>query len=183
MQTIQTNEFPAPAQSCVVAAGCFDGVHRGHRHLLETAHKIAADEGLAFTVLTFHPHPAAVLRGEDAPLLLSRADKARVMEALGTDVYVEYPFTRDFANWPPERFVTDVLKRLHCRVLVVGEDFRFGKNGAGDVSVAQILGGAHGIAVHVVPPLCENGEKVSSTRIRQLLAAGGTDAAARLLRG
>ena len=181
MQIIQTTEWAVPARGSVVAAGCFDGVHRGHRLLIETARGLAAAEEWDFVVLTFEPHPATVLRNETVPLLLSRAEKARAVEALGADVYMEYPFTRDFAAWPPERFFTDVLARLCCRVLVVGEDFRFGKNGAGNVAVAKELGAAHNITVHVVPPLCENGAKISSTRIRRLLAEGNRTEAQALL--
>jgi len=182
MKIIQTADCKL-SQDCtsVIAVGCFDGVHRGHRLLIETAHGIAATENRLCVVLTFEPHPAKLLRGVDVPLLLTREEKTAAIAALGTDVYVGYPFTKDFANWPPAQFFTDLLARLQCRVLVIGEDFRFGKHGEGTVITAKELGTLHGIDVQVVPPLCENGEKISSTHIRKLLAEGKRTEAEALL--
>jgi len=170
MRCIDTADISLERGSAITI-GNMDGVHKGHRRLIQETRKIALANDLASVVLTFWPHPSAVLRGCEVPMLLSREEQRRVMESLGLDVYIEYPFTKPFAAWPPERFFRSILGALCCRHLIIGEDFRFGGSGAGDRHTALSLGEAQGIYVQVMPPVSVGGDKISSSRIRVLIAS------------
>jgi len=165
----------------VVTIGNFDGVHLGHRRLFEKVKKRAGAEDMEGVALTFEPHPASFLH-TDKPvaLLLTREEKRAVVESLGL-TYVEKAFTAAFAALSPEAFFAEVLAPLRCRHLVVGADFRFGRNGAGDVGAAVRIGADDGIAVHTVSYVHEGGERVSSSRIRALVSACKLSEAATLL--
>jgi riboflavin kinase / FMN adenylyltransferase len=153
-----------------VAIGTFDGVHRGHREVIDDAD----------TVLTFEPHPVSVLAPQAAPKLIMPFDVKRdVMDGLGVDELVVIPFDREFASIEAEDFITQVLvERLGAKRVSVGENFRFGAKARGDT---EMLTGRDEFETRVVPLLEIDGETVSSSRIRALIAAGEVDQATKLL--
>lgn len=178
----EIDEVRGALSGCAVAIGNFDGVHLGHRALLQAARTLAATRGAPSAVLTFEPHPAKVLSPEFAPLLLTTpARKSERLAAAGLDAEVVLRFDHDFAKNPPERFVQHVLiDGLGARDVVVGYDFTFGKGRAGNPEVLARLG-AGAFEVHTVAPVQENGLVVSSSKIRELLLEGRVEPAARLL--
>ncbi len=166
-----------------VAIGVFDGVHRGHQEILRRVVETARGAGASSTVVTFYPHPEAVLRPRNAPRMLTSLErKAELIAAQGVDELIVVPFDRTFAALSPEAFCGRVLsERLGARQVFVGENFRFGKGGAGSAADLADYGSLHGFVVTVVGLALEGEEVISSTRIRSLLAAGQVAAAARLL--
>ncbi|MEA2421381.1 MAG: riboflavin kinase / adenylyltransferase, partial [Thermoleophilaceae bacterium] len=155
-----------------VAIGTFDGVHLGHREVIRGSD----------TVLTFGTHPQAVIDPARAPKLLNSPQvKAAVIAGLGVDELVTIPFDREFASKSPEEFVQEVLvDRLGAEQVSVGENFRFGKKAMGD---AAFLRSRPEFETRVVPLVEVEGEIVSSSHIRGLVAAGEVDKAARFLGG
>ncbi|WP_182086712.1 bifunctional riboflavin kinase/FAD synthetase [Aureimonas sp. ME7] len=175
----------APAlRGGVVAIGNFDGVHRGHQAVLETAGAIAADRGLPRLALTFEPHPRTVFRPQHpVPRLTPAPLRARLLGHLGFDAVIEQPFDLDFASRPAEAFAAETLARdLGARHVVVGFDFRFGARRQGDVAFLEARGPELGFGVTCAPALAdEGGNIVSSSRIREDLMNGDVAAAASLL--
>jgi riboflavin kinase / FMN adenylyltransferase len=150
-----------------VAVGTFDGVHRGHRRVIEAA-KAA---GLPTTVVTFDPHPRIVL-GNQVELLTTLERRLELLHELGVETHV-VPFTPELALATPEEFAASVLRPLGTEVVVAGANFRFGRGRSGDLDTLASLG----FEVRPVPLV----EGISSSRIRQLLRAGEIEAAALLL--
>ena len=165
---IDTTEIRMPRET-VVTIGNFDGVHAGHRRLIDMTKLIALAGDMASVVLTFDPHPITVLRGQEVPLLLTREEKQAAIADLGVDIYAEKAFTAALAQYSPAEFFKEVLVPLRCRHLVIGTDFRFGQKGAGDATSAAHYGADCGITVHTLPHVYEKNEKISSTRIRNLI--------------
>ncbi len=159
----------------VVAIGNFDGVHRGHQTVLRRALDEARAAGAPALVLTFEPHPRKVFR-PDVPLFVLTPPpmKARLLQELGFDAMVEQPFSREFASLSAESFVADMLEaRLGVKHAVTGFDFHFGKNRQGGPAFLMESGLRHGFGVSLVDAFRDEGaEIVSSSRIRDLLAAG-----------
>jgi riboflavin kinase/FMN adenylyltransferase len=153
-----------------VAIGTFDGVHLGHREVIDDAD----------TVLTFEPHPVSVLAPQAAPkLIMAFGVKRDVLDGLGVSELVVIPFDRDFASIPAEDFCSGVLvDRLGASRVSVGENFRFGAKAHGDT---EMLAGRDEFDTRVVPLLDIDGETVSSSRIRALIGAGEVDLATKLL--
>jgi len=166
-----------------VAIGNFDGVHRGHQALVAAAVARARETGGAAVVLTFDPHPARVLRQDGAPSALTTlAQKEELVAALGIDRLVALAFDARLAALTPEAFVREVLASLlGARHVVVGESFRFGHARQGDARTLEALGGRQGFDVQVVKPVLHAGRPISSSRIREALAAGDVKDAAVLL--
>jgi len=167
----------------VVTVGNFDGVHRGHQALVTAAVSRALESFGSAVALTFDPHPARVLQPERAPRsLMTLEHKAEYLAALGVDVLAVLPFTHDLAAESPEGFARVVLAgTLRARAVVVGAGFRFGKGRAGDVALLRRLGESLEFEVFAVPAVMHEGRPVSSTRIRESLAAGDVASAAALL--
>lgn len=166
----------------VVALGVFDGVHLGHRSLIESTCEIARADGLVSAVVTFDPDPASVIAGQTGSRLVDPAEKIDLIAALGIDLVLVVPFTEAVAALEPERFLAEVLvTALAPRTVVVGPEFRFGAGAGGDVAVLELAGRGLGFSVVVADPLLANGERVSSTRIRGLLAEGDAGEASLLL--
>lgn len=162
------------AQPSAVTIGKFDGVHLGHRELLEGALRMAERRGLRPVVVTFDRHPLATLRPEIAPrLILSPAQQREAIEALGCEV-VTIPFDAETAAMDPADFVRRVLlDGLGARFIVVGSDFRYGRGGTGDPALLQRLAAARGVEVLVVDDVVDDGgTRVSSTEIRHALEEG-----------
>lgn len=172
-----------PAVGRVVAIGVFDGVHLGHQRILSKAIDEARTRGAPAAAVTFYPHPEAVLRPHAAPRMLTSSErKAELLEALGVDELIVVPFDREFARLTPESFCRVVLSdHLGARVVFVGENFRFGHEGAGSAVDLTEYGTTHGFEVRPVPLVQESGVVISSTRIRELIGTGHVEEAARLL--
>ena len=160
--------------SAVVAVGNFDGVHRGHRALVARTVELAAARGVPAVALTFDPHPSAVLRPDAAPgLLQALEERVAALRAAGCDDVVVRPFDAALAALTPEAFVADVLVgELGAVAVVVGANFRFGRGAVGDVAVLRRLADAADVEVAAVPLVSGGDAPVSSTALRDLLAAG-----------
>jgi phosphoribosyl 1,2-cyclic phosphate phosphodiesterase len=169
--------------SSVLAIGNFDGIHLGHQAILRATVERARVLNAVSTALTFDPSPRKVLRPESAPPRLStNAQRMEWFNALGLEAVVVLPFTLDLARLSPSEFVEQILIRdLHVKAVLVGEDFRFGHKQAGDVKLLSELGSKHGFDVVIIPPVVYRGEVVSSTIIRREVAEGDVSHAARLL--
>jgi riboflavin kinase/FMN adenylyltransferase len=176
--------IPAQAdQPCVLTIGNFDGLHLGHQALLRLLADKAVSLGLPTAVLTFEPHPRELFSPEDAPArLTSLREKLLLLGASGIDrVYICH-FTHRFARLDAQTFVDPVLVRgLAPRHLLIGDDFCFGARRAGNFALLQAAGRKHGFAVEAMPTLTVEGERASSSAVRQALASGALDHAARLL--
>jgi riboflavin kinase/FMN adenylyltransferase len=169
----------------VLTIGNFDGVHLGHQKIVRLAiDKARARKGTA-VAYTFRPHPQIALRPESeasTPLLSTYDEKIELLGGLGVDVIVEEPFSREFSTTTPEQFFTDViLRRLSAEEIVVGYDFKFGKERSGHLDELGKLCQGAGIQLTVVPPQKEGSDVVSSSRIRQYLMGGDVESAGRLL--
>ena len=167
----------------VLTLGNFDGVHRGHQAIVATAVREAAARGGRPTVLTFEPHPIAVLAPDRAPpIIQSLHDRLETLRGLGVDAVVLQRFTRAFAAMDPEAFVRDfLLEHLELLHVVVGYNVNFGRDRAGTAETLRALGTRLGFGVDVVGPVVADGEEVSSTRLRDALRQGDMARAERLL--
>ena len=168
--------------SVVACIGVFDGVHRGHRSLIDVARKLADEAGLPLVTITFFPHPAVVLRPESIPdQIATLDDRVRLLLETGADAVEVIDFTPDYAHITPAEFIDDALiERMHAAHVVVGENFRFGRMAAGTPEVLTSECAARGISVHVVPVAADSAPW-SSTRIRRLVSAGDVENAGEVL--
>ena len=173
---------PEALRPCVLTLGNFDGVHRGHRAVLNALVEAGHRLNLPAVAITFDPHPAAVLRPEQAPELISPGVlREELLADSGIDGLLVLDFTREFAKQEPEDFVRAVFVRgLDARCVVVGMDTRFGYRNAGDVSTLADLGERFGFEVIALDDVGE-GERFSSTVLRRHLRAGEVAEAARIL--
>lgn len=176
-------DVPSAWGSSVVTIGVFDGVHRGHQRLVAVATKDGAAAGLPVVAVTFDPHPEEVIRpGTHPPLLCTPRRRAELLAATGVDAVCVLPFTLEFSRLGPDEFVRSVLvDRLHAARVVVGETFRFGHKAAGDVSLLTELGEKYDFVAEGVPLLVDDGATISSSYIRERLAAGNVAEAAHAL--
>jgi riboflavin kinase/FMN adenylyltransferase len=167
----------------VATVGVFDGVHRGHQLVVQTAVEAAQARGLPVVVVTFDPHPDEVVRpGTHPPLLCTVRRRAQLLAGLGVHAVCVLPFSYEFSQLVPDEFVRLMLvDRLHAAQVVVGEDFRFGHRAAGDVPLLGQLGEKYDFAATGVPLLVSGGITISSSYIRERLAAGDVTAAAAAL--
>lgn len=168
---------------CVLTIGNYDGIHRGQRAVIEKVVERAGERGSQAVVVTFDPHPVAVLRPDEAPPRLS-LDRQReaVLEEIGVDVLLVVRFTEEFAATEPEEFVRDFLHRqLAVEEIYVGDDFAFGKDRQGDVDLLEDLGEELGFEARGVAEVLHYGEAISSTRIRQAVREGEMELAMELL--
>ena len=167
-----------PTVPIALAIGNFDGVHRGHRAILETLCNRSAELGLAPCVMTFEPHPREFFSPATAPArLTSLREKLEMFEDAGVASVYLCRFDSKFASISAQAFTDDILRRLNARLILVGGDFRFGADRTGDIGMLRDAG----FAVENVPDVTVNGERVSSTAIRKALADGNLKHAAALL--
>ena len=165
----------------VIALGKFDGLHKGHQLLFDRL-KSFADDGLKTVVFTFDFHPLSLLSGHMQQLIYTRHERRRIIESLGIDVLIEYPFTQETAHMPAEDFVRDVLVRdLGVKAIVVGDDFHFGYQRKGDVALLTKMSGAYGYSVIHCEKLCHEGREISATQIRDQIKDGALEQAKQLL--
>lgn len=165
-----------------LALGVFDGVHLGHQAVISRALAGREREGGTCGVLTFDPYPIRVLAPEKAPrrLLASLDHKAEILERMGVDFLLALPFNQERAAQDAEEFLREIAA-AGVRTVAVGEDWRFGKARAGDVAMLSRFSGELGYHLDAVPPVMMDGERISSTRIRQAIRDGSLDAAAAML--
>lgn len=175
--------LPAAAHGSVVAIGNFDGVHRGHKALIEAAHSQAAALAAPLGIVTFEPHPLQLLRPEIAPKRLTPFRvKTKLLKGLGVDRQFALLFNQAMREKSPEAFVQDVLiDGLGVRHVVVGYDFRFGHKASGDAAALVTFGEANGFGVTRIDPVSWHGAICSSSRIRATVAEGDVALAAELL--
>lgn len=176
--------LPPDLKGGVVAIGNFDGVHRGHRSVLERALALAEARGVPALVLTFEPHPRTVFRPDQPVFRLTPAPmKARLLEAMGFRSVIEYPFDREFSQRSAEDFVKSVLADwLQASAVVTGFDFHFGRGREGGPAYLMEAGRRHGFDVSLIDAFRDEGaEVISSSRIRALLGEGDVAQAAGLL--
>jgi riboflavin kinase/FMN adenylyltransferase len=159
----------------VVTVGTFDGVHRGHALVVRRVVADAKTRGLRSVVVTFEPHPIAVLNPAAAPPLLTASEeKVQALEGFGADEVAVVPFTRELSALEADQFVDQILlSKFGMRELFIGHDHGFGRGRSGDSATLERLGAERGFGVHVVPPVeGRDGRPVSSTAIRRSIAGG-----------
>ncbi|MCK9283370.1 MAG: bifunctional riboflavin kinase/FAD synthetase [Rhodocyclaceae bacterium] len=163
--------------------GNFDGVHLGHRAMLDALKKKAVEQGLPVAVLTFEPHPRELFAPDQAPpRLTSLREKLELLKDAGVDFVYLYHFTRKSSSLSAEEFIAEILvKGLSVRHLIVGDDFRFGKGRSGDFALLAANGARHGFTVEALPTISLDDVRVSSSAVRDALLADDLDLAARLL--
>jgi len=180
----------APGGPSAVTIGVFDGVHRGHQHLVGKLLERARAENLFSVALTFNPHPRTVIRpGLGVTYLTSLEERVELLQSLGLDAVGVLAFTSELAQLSPRDFLALLVEELQMRLLMVGPDFALGRNRAGTISVMRQVGdelaqtgtGTGGFAVEVAPLLAEADEKVGSSSIRQALFEGDITRVNRLL--
>jgi riboflavin kinase / FMN adenylyltransferase len=166
-----------------LALGVFDGVHVGHRAVIGAALQAAETQGGSWGVVTFDPHPIRVLAPERAPrqLLASLDHKARLLERMGAEFLLALSFDRALAALSAVKFIALLQESGGISSISVGEDWRFGKGREGDVAFLRQMGERDGFIVHALPPVMHEGERISSTRIRQSIRDGALANAAAML--
>ncbi len=177
--------LPTDSPPSSVTIGVFDGVHAGHAKIISRLVKIAAEDGLVSTVLTFASHPLLTLRPDDAPKLLTDLPaKAALLDALGVQRTVVLPFDKGLASMTQDEFVRDILRKgVNARVVLAGEAFRFGRDRQGSVETLRSAGLEYRFNVEVVESfsLSDSPEPVSSSAIRRALARNQVAEAAEML--
>lgn len=175
------NAAPPPGQETVITIGVFDGVHRGHRHLLQRMFELAAPP-LIPTVITFSNHPAEVVNPErTVTKIITPEEKIRLLYAAGVESVICLEFTNELANVDADEFTNLLVEGLRMRGIVTGPDFALGRNRSGNLDYLRRRGQAMGFWVATVPPLELEGAAVRSRRVRHALADGNVDGAEYLL--
>jgi len=171
------------ARPTVLTLGVFDGLHLGHQLIMRTVVERARALNAVPTVITFDPHPRAVLHPESAPPLLQTFDqKIEAFGVLGVEQAIVVRFTRDFAEIEAEDFLRDVVgERLQAAEVYLGRGFAFGRNREGNIELLKKVGERLGFRAGEVPEVSLRGQRISSSRIRELLAAGRVNLARRML--
>jgi riboflavin kinase / FMN adenylyltransferase len=174
---------PADFGPSALTIGNFDGVHLGHRRILQRAAALAAERGWKPSAVTFDPHPTRIVAPERTPRLLTTPGRrAELMAEAGIEQVLILPFTREIAELSPEEFARQiVVGKLGARAVLVGENFRFGRRQSGNVETLKELGRQLGFATEVIPTAHCRGRTVSSSVIRDALERGQAALAARLL--
>ncbi|HEY2151988.1 MAG TPA: bifunctional riboflavin kinase/FAD synthetase [Vicinamibacterales bacterium] len=185
MDVIHFPEDVRPARwgQPVLALGNFDGLHRGHRKILDRVQRVASERNATSVVMTFDPHPPRVVRPDKAPaLLMTKAQKIDALAAAGVQGTAIVRFTPELSHWDPEMFVRTVLVDwLHIAEVWVGANFLFGHDRAGNFSLLRTLGARYGFKAEKIDPVRYKDFVVSSTRIRRLVGEGRVDEAGALL--
>jgi riboflavin kinase / FMN adenylyltransferase len=171
----------APDADMALTVGICDGVHLGHRELARQVTGTAAKHGLKSGVVTFRQHPEAILAGKNVPFLTDLSQRQRLLKEAGIDIVVPLDFTRKVAALNARDFLALLVKHLRMKQLVIGYDFTLGKGGEGNIDRLRKLGEEMGFGVSNIPPFEIDGEVVSSTLIRNTLAAGDMPKVRRLL--
>ena len=173
MISITNPNFSIEAET-VVTMGNFDGLHRGHMTLIN---KTLEEKKLKSVVLSFYPHPSAFFSKEqNFKTILSSHEKQYLLENINIDYFVEYPFTKEFSQLSAKDFAKDiVVNKLNCKTLIIGNNCRFGKGGEGSVSTACEYGRLFGFKVIILQPVLLNNDRISSTKIRELILSSNLE--------
>ncbi len=181
MKVITEADLPLKEET-VCTIGNFDGFHKGHTFILQEIKEIAHKKNKKSLVITFEPHPKRLLNPENAPCRITNLEtKLDLLKQQGIEYVYVIHFDKSFAEKSPEEFMEFLSKNLKCRELIVGHDWKFGYRGKGNIETAKILGNKFNINITVIPPLKENNERISSTKIRQLLKEGRLEEVEHLL--
>ncbi|TFG74095.1 MAG: riboflavin biosynthesis protein RibF, partial [Flavobacteriales bacterium] len=183
MVTVQSISNYDEQHSSAVTIGTFDGVHIGHRTILEKLIKNATSDGLKSTVLTFFPHPRMVLQKDaDIKLLNTIAEKTKILEQMGLDYLIIHPFTKEFSRLSATAFVRDILvNRLKTKKIVIGYDHRFGRNRNANINDLITFGNTFDFEVEQISAQEIDEVSVSSTKIRKALEEGDIHVANKFL--
>lgn len=184
MNVYELENLPSLLIPTVVTIGVFDGVHKGHQQIINTVIKRAKEIKALSVVVTFDPHPSEILKpGHHPSLLTSTPLKLELIKELGVDIVLIIKFTKVFSRLEPEEFLKKILvEKLKVKSVIVGEGFRFGRDGRGDINLLKKFGQQEGFEVIQIPLVsCPNGQRISSTRIRQLLREGNLSGVAEIL--
>lgn len=184
MQHVTQLEDVQAMEPALMTIGVFDGVHRGHQALIRELVAAARSSSQTAVVLTFHPHPDAVIDDTEARYYLTSPDeRAALLAEMGVDLVITHPFDERIQQMHADEFVDRLLQYVHLRTLWVGKDFAMGRDRAGDVPYLKQQGAEKGFAVKPIDLLAlqDSGLVISSTEIRQLLDEGQVEKAARLL--
>lgn len=167
----------------VLTLGVFDGLHLGHQRIMQTVVERARSSNAVATAITFDPHPRAVLHPNSAPPLLQTLDQRLAnFEVLGIKQAIVIPFSREFAAHPATDFLTDIIRdRLHAKEVYLGKGFAFGKNRGGNIELLREMSAKLGFVADEVDEVQIRGVRVSSSKIRELLAGGSVNLARRML--
>lgn len=165
-----------------VTIGSFDGVHLGHQLIINRLVEYSGARKIPSVVVTFFPHPFVVLRQIEEPFYLTFPEqRASIMHRLGVDRVVTLEFTKDLSKNTPEQFMNRLMKYLNFEYLCVGSDFALGKERKGNPETLKSIGKAMGYQMEIIPPVVNDGEKISSSRIRKLIHNGEIRKANKLL--
>lgn len=176
-----TSSLATAKTPTIAALGNFDGVHRGHRQVIEPILS-AVNRDWVSTVVTFDPHPQEFFSGRSRPLLTPLPEKVACLRSIGVEQLVLLPFDRELASLSPFQFVESILvDQLRVRQIRVGQDFCFGYQRSGSSADLQAIAASFGITVEIVPLFSENNQRISSSAIRTALEAGEVAEATRLL--
>lgn len=166
----------------VLALGMFDGVHLGHRVLLQKGKALSGQSGAPLVCGTFTTHPLELVAPEKCPpMLTTMEERAKLMARMGVDILSAEPFDRETRDTPADVYVGQLVRRWHPVHVVVGYNYTFGRKSEGTPALLNALGNALGFETHVVPEIRLDGEEISSTRIRRALEEGDVRLAKRLL--
>ncbi|MHB8232230.1 MAG: bifunctional riboflavin kinase/FAD synthetase [bacterium] len=183
MEVLEINQKDFNFKNSVITIGSFDGIHLGHRKLMEYTKDSASELNSVSVVLTFHPHPLKVLHPEKKINLITTFEKKiELIEETGIDYLVYITFTPEFANMPAEDFIKNIIvRKLNPLKIIVGHDFGFGAKKSGNISLLEELSKELGFELTVVEPVIIDNEIVSSTLIRRLVITGRVCAVKRFL--
>ena len=183
MRIARTIQEAAGFGPSAVTIGNFDGVHIGHQHLFSEVGEAAAQHGAKPTVLTFHPHPATVVAPERAPRLLTTPEeRAALMHKYGIEQVLLLPFTSEVARLSPEDFIKQIIvETLGAKIVLVGDNFRFGHKQAGGTALLRDLSTRYGYETCIAGAIQYRGRVVSSSAVRNLIEVGNVSLACRFL--
>lgn len=167
-------------ENTVISLGKFDGIHRGHELLLQYLYA-KKEEGLSTVIFTFDIPPQKNKNSAEAKVLTTNEEKMHMFAQLGVDYLVECPFTREIMCMEPENFIEKIVRQLHIKCIVVGEDFRFGYNRRGDYRMLQAFSAQYAYEVVVVKKIKEDARDISSTFVREEISLGNIEKANQLL--
>ncbi|PKM96066.1 MAG: hypothetical protein CVU84_04520 [Firmicutes bacterium HGW-Firmicutes-1] len=182
MEKIVMNDYMTLPKTAVVL-GNFDGIHKGHMLLIHKAEEIAREEGIKTAIFTFFPHPSFVLTGKmPVDLIYTSHEKEMIMENAGINYYIEFPFTKQSASVSYKQFIEEIiLTKLNAQVVIIGADYRFGKNKLGDYKTLVEYSQEYDFDVIVVHKLKHGETVISSTWIRDEIKEGNLDLANELM--
>lgn len=184
MQVITSDKYNKfKDRNTCLAIGAFDGLHKGHQLIINQAIKEAKKNNYPAAVLSFHPHPLEIIPGKTPPpAIVSRQQKIAILDKMGVDYYFEQKFTQEFAKMRAEEFINQILlDKIRVKTVVVGDDFRFAYKNEGNVEILKKMGELHDYQAKIISQLHASDDRISSTRIRNLLKKGKIKRAKKLL--